>query len=117
MTTTAKRKTGKRLLAKMTVALLLVGAGHWVMFHVSGSSGIPSEILAFDSHLNGGADVIYFGDSTVVESVSGDTDTRGLATMLADALPTQHVIPIAHYAYTPEVIAGYCALLAKAENL
>ena len=116
MTTTDERKTGTRLLAKMTVALLLVGVGHWAMFLVSGSSGIPPEILAFDGHLKEGADIVYFGDSTVVESVSGDTDTRGLATMLTDALPTQRVIPIAHYAYTPEVIAAYCALLAEAEN-
>lgn len=105
-----------RFLAKMAVALLLVAAAQWMIFHVSGSPGIPPEILAFDGYLDDGVDVVYFGDSTVMEFVPGDTDERGLADMLADALPSKRVVILAHYAYLPGVFVAYSKVLADTEN-
>lgn len=109
-------RTGSRLLAKITAALLLIAAIQWVIYRASESSGIPPEILAFDDYLDDGVDVVYFGDSTVTRFVRGDTDKRGLGEMLADALPSKRVVTLAHYGYPPEVIAAYCTILAGAKN-
>ena len=110
------RVTGGRFLAKMAIALLLVAAAQLMVFRVAGSPGIPPEILAFDGHLDDGVDVVYFGDSAVMEFVPGDTDERGLADMLADALPSKRVLTLAHFAYPPEVFAAYSKVLADAKN-
>ncbi len=86
------RTTAGRFLGKIAIALLLVAAAQLMVFRVAGSPGIPLEILAFDGYLDERVDVVYFGDSTVTESVPGDTDERGLADMLADALPSKRVL-------------------------
>jgi len=114
MTLNPQPRRATHLLAKMSVAMIVVAAGQWTIHWASGSSGIPPEIIALDRYLEDGTDIVYFGDSTVVEFVSGDTDERGLAQMVTDALPSKRVATLAHYAYPPEVFAAYATVLTDA---
>ncbi len=70
---------------------------------------IPAEILKFEALLNGGVDVLYFGDSTLWYPRGGETTPQILQTLL----PDQTVGEVSHAAYGFEVYHAYAEALVR----
>lgn len=99
------------------IFLALLVVGDVIFYYAIGHRNIPWEINVFETMLEEGVDVIYFGDSTTMDIAPDDEDIRPLPEMVDDAMPERRVDALAHYAYHGEVYEEYARLLAQNDHL
>ncbi|MBN2309283.1 MAG: hypothetical protein JXR94_09950 [Candidatus Hydrogenedentes bacterium] len=100
-----------------TLALALLTALAQIAYYgLVGYRTVPQKVRLIDDYRPGLLDVVYFGDSTTVDSCPGDADCRPLPKMIGDALPHARVLPITHYAYHMGLYRAFCRRLAAAER-
>ena len=102
----------RRLVLKL---LALAAAALAVQVTVPGSGGeVLAKLREVEEGLEGGADVVYFGDSVLDYVDPADTDRRMLPAMLDSALGGGRVVTIQHSAYNTVMFAGFGPPLATA---
>jgi hypothetical protein len=106
----------RRFVARLGLLGALLAACQVAAYLAIVNRTVPEEIRRSEDYLDRGVDVIYFGDSTVVELARGDTDHRSLAQMVDQRLPGLEVVPIAHYAYHMGLYSAYCDTFRRARH-
>jgi hypothetical protein len=103
-----------KLLVKNSVILVpLIIVGHLLVYWVVGKRSIPEMIPRISEAAQDGLDVVYMGDSCVIDIAPDDVDRRNLAEMLNQRLPQSRVESVAHYAYHGELFEGIGHVLAE----
>ncbi len=98
----------RRFLVKFLLLLLLLLAGQLVAGYFYPAE-IPEPILHFQRLLDQGADVLYFGDSTLWHPEGSQTT----AAMLQELLPDRNVGELAHAAYGLDVYRSYINFMLR----
>lgn len=106
----------KQFLLKISVLMVCVSGVHIALYCAMESQRLPSIVKTFDRLEEDGTDIVYVGDSCLLNNAPGDKDRRKLPEMLNDHLEGEEVSAIAHWAYHPEVFEGISHALTRWEN-
>lgn len=98
----------RRFLIKFLLLLLLLLVGQLVVGYFYPAE-VPEPILHFQSLLDQGAEILYFGDSTLWHPEGSQTT----AAMLQELLPARKVGELSHAAYGMDVYRGYINFMLR----
>ena len=98
----------RRFLIKFLLLLLLLLAGQGLVGYFY-SAAIPEPILHFQTLLDQGTEILYFGDSTLWHPEGSQTT----AAMLQERLPDHKVGELSHAAYGMDVYRSYINFMLR----
>jgi pimeloyl-ACP methyl ester carboxylesterase len=104
----SRTKTLAIRLSAFILLLVLLQLGVSVLFPVE----IPQDVLLLEEYLSNGVDVIYLGDSTLVQPAGEVT----LGEILEEMLPGYTVGQVAHPAYGLDLFARYVQYIVRSDH-
>ncbi len=82
----------------------------------SANTDMPDEIKLLDEFLKRGADVIYFGDSTINWDVPSDKSDYNSPQLLQHFLPDRKVARISHSSYQSDIYESYAKYIVQTDK-
>lgn len=105
----------KKLLLHIATLVAGIIFLHASLFVLLDEPGMPPMFRSLDRVRAEEPDVIYLGDSCVLDSAPDDSDRRSLYTMLDDKLDGTRVASAAHNAYHGELFSGISSFICQGE--
>jgi hypothetical protein len=110
---TSSSRGGLRFAVRCTVYAVLAVMAYGMLYMWRPTDDAPPEVDLFRQVVADGAQVLYFGDSTLFFPAEGDADTATMPEMLQGDLPDRDVRGVYSAAYGMEVYAAYAQALAR----
>ena len=110
---TSSSSSGLRFSLRCVVFAVAIAMSYGGLYLVYPTHDTPPAVDLFRRHVDEGAEVLYFGDSTLFYGAVDDTDHATTPTMLQRHLPDLDVRGVYDVAYSVKVFAMYAQALVR----